>query len=154
MGSNEHVRTGRRKRKKKSSQNAGTSRLDGLEGQLVESLRGLKFRSPRIHRGSLKDFQDFPYMQFKFPEDYPPEDVERYLSDGCELRTQILNRLNANYGDKFDYFKSSMPYPGVFRETIMISPNAFLIPAEDFAFREGVIYIALEEIKRHHRTYG
>lgn len=150
MAKNEPFRTGRRKeRKKQANQNRDTLRFKNLRDELKQELENTDFvKHVRIFCGSLKDRDKNPYAQFRFSESALPEDVQRYRSDGHELKDRFYNALKRNISE-FEGFETVCVVDGVYKEFLRIYEDAFFNHEMEMDIKRRSIEIILEEVKNY-----
>ena len=123
--------------------------LTRLEKEIREGLRqtGLA-RNIKIHRGDVKDPNQGPYLEFRFDDKIPPEDVERYEYDGCKLKRTIADRIVKNWSE-VSMVETQRVDGRVFREYLRINPQAKMGIEQEGDLRRGVLEIVLSELKNY-----
>lgn len=150
MGKSERKRSGRKhERKKAANQDRDTLRFKGLGDSLKEELEktGL-VEHVKVFCGSLKDRDRNPYIQFRFSEGVSPEDVQRYESDGHELKDRFYNALRKNISE-FEGFETVCVVEGVYREFLRLYESVVFDYSMETDIKRRSIEIILEEVKNY-----
>jgi len=141
----------KKKKESKSSHDRRMIQIDELSRNVERALKetGL-FDRVRVNQGDLRAEDRNPYIEFKFKEDDGLDILDRYESDGCELRSRIVDKIHRNWSE-VDCIETVLIARGVYREVLRLHDFAQLDNLEASKLIKGVLGIVVDETKNYNQ---